>query len=448
MKLKIAMFLMLLLLAAQVKALTTNGTEKNFDFAVTSGDNNNLESTNFRNYVVVGDVTGTTNASIFKTYIGFIRTAHYLNGESCSINLECVGGFCCDSVCGSSECPKPVLTPSPPGSPGTLRIFVERKKDFSLEPSSIEARLELGETKEETLKIKNTGNTALNISLSINDIQEHLSLSANILYLKANEEAAVKLNFTAKQLGSFVGHLTATGDGIEKSVPISLEVISKVNIFDLKLDIPSAYEKVKAGEELKLKINLFNLGKLKNIKVTLTYLIKDLDGNVIYEESETLTIDEQLSFEKSLMLPKDLKSGAYIAVVNIYYADSFAASSEFFEVVEEVKLKEKAKKPFLYSALIILILSSLIALMYFAPRYKVMHAKNLYINFKNLLVEISAEIKSENYYDAVGHYDKLSLIYNKLMQCPIRREIKILLYKEIRNVYDKLYEIKNERQKI
>ena len=37
----------------------------------------------------------------------------YLDGESCQVNLECAGGFCCSNKCRSSACPVEALAPAP-----------------------------------------------------------------------------------------------------------------------------------------------------------------------------------------------------------------------------------------------------------------------------------------------------------------------------------------------
>ena len=101
----LAMLLLAVLMPSQVKSFTTNGTQKTFDFAVTSGKNAEISSASFRSYEITGDITGITNSPNFRTELGFMRTLHYLDGEQCETGLQCVGGFCCSSACRSSACP-------------------------------------------------------------------------------------------------------------------------------------------------------------------------------------------------------------------------------------------------------------------------------------------------------------------------------------------------------
>ena len=98
-------FLIALLISTQANSFTSNSTGKTFDFAITSGKNTDISSSNFKTYSVIGDITSTVNSSNFKTEIGFLRTLPYLDNEPCQIGLECVGGFCCSNLCKSSACP-------------------------------------------------------------------------------------------------------------------------------------------------------------------------------------------------------------------------------------------------------------------------------------------------------------------------------------------------------
>src|SRR3989344_7170083 len=109
-KIIIILLLTVFSLLMQVNALTTNGTEKNFDFVISSGKSDNISSSNYALTMVVGDTSATIQSNNYKLRLGFLKIAPLLNGESCQTNSECLGGFCCSNVCQSTSCPVEVAT--------------------------------------------------------------------------------------------------------------------------------------------------------------------------------------------------------------------------------------------------------------------------------------------------------------------------------------------------
>ena len=49
-------------------------------------------------------------------------------------------------------------------------------------------------------------------------------------------------------------------------------------------------------------------------------------------EHETLAVETQAKFTRSLLVPSDLVPGNYVALVKVTYADSVGTSSDIFEV--------------------------------------------------------------------------------------------------------------------
>ena len=216
------------------------------------------------------------------------------------------------------------------------------------------------------------------ISLKIENLNEYLSLSDDFFELESGESKGVRLNFVGKKVGAFIGEVVVTLTKIEElvrtvedvkiSVPIILEVISKVVLFDVQLDIPSEYSVVSPGDELRAQITMFNIGAPENAKVLASYFIKDLRGNIVYDEAETLTVEKQISFVKSLKVPDDAKEGTYVAIVEATFAGSFAVSSQFFEVSEkEIVIKQLITRNI--AILLFLILILIVILIYLVYKF-------------------------------------------------------------------------------
>ena len=451
---KLVIIWIVVLLAAQVNAFTTNGTGKTFDFTITSGKNAAAEGTSYKTYTVVGQPTGAITSSNFKMSVGSLITLPFLNGEACEVNAECIGGFCCSNVCQSTSCPVAAAGGGGAAAPaaGGGAGFSTPKKEFSLSKNTIKAELALGEEKSESLIITNTGETSLDFSLSTDgEIKEFLILSETAFNLAAGESKIIGLDFIGKRVGSFTGSVAVKGNGIGKKIAISVEVESKVVLFDVKIETPPEYRMVKAGEELKSQITLFSLGVPEKVDVTINYFIKDLEGNIVLQETETLSIEGQLSFMKSFQLPKGLVPGIYTVSVEVIYANSFAVSSEFFEVIEEIEEKEFEAARYLtkisYIILIVLIFFFLVILAYLIGRSRHTALERLYRRFQRLLVKINSRIEANKHKKAAKLYRRLYLDYNELLKYPFENKIKADMHKKIRQIYDKLQKIKDDYKK-
>ena len=341
MKTKLLAFFLVLIIAAGISyAFQGNSsTYRHFTGTISSGGGI-VNNSNFKSYVAAGIISGVVNSSAYKNFLGFFYTWLLADNQPCTSANQCQRGFCCSNLCKSSSCP--VAAPSGGGGGGGGEEaggggggFFLPTEDFSISPGSIKLKLSLGETDEGALVVSNTGSAALTIPLAIEGVRGYVTLSDDFVSLEPGESAAVTLDFIGRNVGSFVGQIIAKISQIEKSIPIIIEVISELVLFDVKLDIPAEYAEIEPGKELKAQITLLNVGAPKKVDVFAAYFIKDLRGNIVYEETETFAVEKQLSYQKSLPVHKSTVAGSYVAVIEIRYAESFAVSSQLFRVVEK-----------------------------------------------------------------------------------------------------------------
>lgn len=349
-KVKISLVLVLVfvfLLASNVLAAQINSANYNQNVVVSTGGENS-SSSSYKTSIAVGIINGIISSAAYINNLGFFHTWLLADGQPCASASQCEGGFCCSSLCSSSACPSAAApaaaggaaAPAAAGAAGSpLEI-----KDFSVSPSSVKEHIPLGIAKTDKIAIRNTGNANLSFRLSVITIDEFVSLSDSGFLLEPGEEKAVEINIIGKKLGSYLGEIGISADGIKKSISVVIEVESDQVLFDVKMDIPTAYEEIEAGKELKAQITLFNIGQ-RRVDVTPTYIIKDKRGNVIYEASETFAVEKQKSYVKSIKLPGNLQPDDYLAVVELRYENSFAVSSELFRVVpkQEIQIQKALK---------------------------------------------------------------------------------------------------------
>ena len=340
---KILLFFFVFIIAISVSySFQANSSNYKLSTGIVSSGGETINSSNYKSYVATGIIAGVVNSSTYKNLLGFFYTWLLGDDQPCTAANQCEGGFCCSNLCSSSDCPvEGGGEAAAAGGGGAAAgggggiISIKEEKDYSVSQSNVKVKLTLGRSAEEILKISNTGQTLLSVSLDVEGINEYMSLSDNVVEIDVDEYIEVTLDFIGKTVGTFVGRIMTTADEIKKIIPIIFEVVTELVLFDVKLDIPAAYAEVEQGDELKTQITLLNVGAPEKVDVFVTYFIKDLRGNTVYEETETFAVEKQISYSKSFKIHDSQEPGNYVAVIEVRYADSFAVSSQLFRVVEK-----------------------------------------------------------------------------------------------------------------
>ena len=358
-KVKICIFVFVfLLLPSSAFAAQINSTGYKQNVIVSVGGES-VNSSSYKTSLAVGIINRVINSTSYVNRLGFFYTWKLANEQPCTAADQCEGNFCCSNKCKSSACPTEDSGGGGGGGGGAAAagggggggggplptLIEEKKKDFSVSPSSIKQQIALGVAKTQSIRIKNTGNVALSFSLNVVTVNDFIFLSETSFSLEAGQEKTIEANIIGKKLGSYIGEIEVTADGIKKSISVIVDVESEQVLFDAKIDIPSGYKEVQAGSDLKTQITLLNVGPARKVDVTTTYIVKDKKGNVVYESTETFAVEKQTSFVKSFKVPKELQPGDYLAIIEVRYENSFAVSSELFKVLpkEEVTIQKVVK---------------------------------------------------------------------------------------------------------
>ena len=336
MKKTIYLVILILILASFASAFQTDS--KNYRHYVTvvgCGSNKNLSSSSYKSMVLIDTITGVISSTNYSNLLGFLHILLLADGQPCTNADQCEGGYCCDGLCSSSPCPVEAAAPSAEGAagPAGLGLAVRKVKEFDVSPDSISVSLIINEQTTEDIVITNTGDLELTFKISTSGLGGFVSLSKKGFKLSPGESKEITLTIKGKDVGITTGTLEITADGIKKSIPIVIEVETEKALFDVKLDIPLKYRTIKQGQDLRAQITLFNVMGNK-VDVYVTYLIEDLLGNSLLEDSETFAVEKQKSYTKKFYTRK-LRSGKYVAAVEVRYANSYAVSSQMFEVSEE-----------------------------------------------------------------------------------------------------------------
>ena len=363
----------LIILFSNANALKSESSSHKSISMVASSGGETLESSSYRNIVSVGIIAGKSTSSNYIIEFGFAQTILHADGQPCTTAGQCEGGFCCSSLCQSSACP----TPSAPsggaagaaggggGGGGAIIPAEVTEADFSVSPSSLEFQLTLGDSSSKSITVANTGGQEISFSVSLFGESQYLGVSDNSFTLAPGQQKTIVAAASGNKVGSYVGEIRISSGEITKTVPFLMEVESTQILFDVKLDILSEYKQVVPGTTLRMQVTLINIGAGKNAQVEVTYLIKDTSGKIIHESSQSLAVEQQLSYLKEIKIPELASLGDHIAVIELRYSNSFAVSSELFKVVEKVappSVAEKARESALSKMYYILIAAGSLAI--------------------------------------------------------------------------------------
>jgi len=263
------------------------------------------------------------------------------------------------------------------------------KATFTTDKELIKVNTKVGETFRISLKINNTHSNALDFKIETN-LDDFIIFSEESFVINEGEEKEIFLTFYTinnTEPGVYTGGITISAGGIEKKIPVIFEVESKKILFDITLDIPSKYKEGYAGDDLLLQLTLFNLGEVGKVDVTVIYIIKDFEGNIISTSEDVIAVETQASFSRVIKLPSDIKPGDYVAIAHAKYGNSIGTSTNIF------RIKEKGEFIFPYWQYLFSFLIMIIVIIVIKYEYKKL-GKSI-TSYRGEIKEASKEIKKE-----------------------------------------------------
>jgi len=244
-----------------------------------------------------------------------------------------VSSFSVYTAAGVPLPPPPTPTPTGGSGGGGGTKTLTKRKSFVLDEEKFVLQMKRGSQSFKKISLMNDGDLVLVFNI-FHNLGDHLILSQEQFRLEPGEDKVVDANFYAGEPGLYAGQITVTADNIQKVIPVVLEVRSEKVVVDARLELLPEYMDLNQGDDLKAQITLFNTAK-KNVPIVITYLIRDLEGNIVVEETETFDMLDEKSFVKTFDT-SNLKAGSYVTGMNVRYLDSFSTSSARFDIRAEL----------------------------------------------------------------------------------------------------------------
>ncbi len=277
--------------------------------------------------------------------------------------------------CYPNNCGVDVTTTVSPGGGGGSSDKEKEEEEggpvsFEVDTNLGSVTITQGETKEYWLYITNKLQKQIKPKISITgSIKDYLSFSKMLLSLGAEEservEATVSVPESTKE-GYYTGTIVVEAEGEKEVIPVSIKVVASADSL-ISLEVDIVKNRIEIEEPLKFQVKLRNLGTQKELKLTLTYLIKDGEtDDTVREEKENVTLEKMLSFTKRIDLNSTgLEDGEHLLEVWAETDGRAVNDMETFEIV----------KPFLATTLgvtlvyTLLILSIIIATIFIRKYY-------------------------------------------------------------------------------
>ncbi len=316
----------------------------------------------------------------------FIFSVYALQGNQGSVNIVIEGG---------------ISSPSPSSVEGPSGLF--NTPEFTVDQEIIKVAVRRGESYSKPIIIKNPSNYPLSFELSTN-LDNFISIEDNYFTVSAGGERSAYLFFTAPKIiepGVYTGKLVIKTQYSKKEIPIIYEIKSEITYFDASVRITAEFKNVNAEDNLNFQINLFNFVNIGKVDVLMEHGIKDFEGNIIVNYSEVVSVKDQTSFSRSILIPKDISQGDYALFVKVSYLESTTTASDLFSVGK----RAVSIGIFLMAIFLFLAVLTILILLYEIRQYKLKHIirrqiiglnsiNNKLRSRKLRLVEALAEIKN------------------------------------------------------
>ena len=263
------------------------------------------------------------------------------------------------------------------GGGGPVRLL---RQDFELGATSLKVVLKQGQSSEEAVSIRNTGEAAIGITTYLQALRNFIAspiLDEISITLNPNQEEMINLVFAAAEDQTpdiYTGEILLKSSAVERIINTIIEVESVKPLFDVDAEVRPEYKSILPGERIFMEVSLFNVRGFGRVDVNLEYTIRDFQGSLIASEEETVAVETQAKFVRELLVPSDIKPGLYVASAKVTFEDSVGISSDVFEVrAKEIRLYRIPIKDYqlqiaIAAAVLAAIAASFLVYRFYAPR--------------------------------------------------------------------------------
>jgi hypothetical protein len=249
--------------------------------------------------------------------------------DNCGGTLNC--GTCASGYTCSSGICTIITTGDDGGSSGGTSTPTAK---ITITPPEITLTMVINTAINQIIEIKNLRTNQQTISLSQSKLNNLVFLNETSITLMGGETKNINARFAApSEPGIYTGKILIGN----KQILVTLNVKTKLLLFDSNIIVLNENYRVPQGDKLKTQVTLIPLGDEERLDVTLNYEIKDYDGKIYLTQSETLLVDKEINFKRDFgtgILPL----GQYVIGLELIYPNGVAPSSAHFEIIKKIPI--------------------------------------------------------------------------------------------------------------
>lgn len=257
-------------------------------------------------------------------------------GEQCDNGAA--NGACaatCSTSCTTNSCEVTPPGGGPGGGGGGGGGGAAITQNLAISPNVFDVTLAVNTNLQQTITVTNLGGYTTTVTVSKSMFDENANpidmiiLDATSFTLNAGESRDIGVIFVAlNDTGIFTGNIRVGN----VDIPVTINVKTKLLLFDSNIVVLNKDYIVVKGDDLKTRVTLIPIGEKERLDVTLDYTIRDYSGKVYLTQKETMLIEKKINFDRNFGTGS-LPIGRYVVGLQLKYPNGVAPSSAHFEVV-------------------------------------------------------------------------------------------------------------------
>lgn len=229
--------------------------------------------------------------------------------------------------------PEPPPTPAPsrgPRAPSVVEV-PEPKPQYSFTLERISTTVVQGQFLTFSSTVRNIGEEAV-VDYSFSTDCDFVVLPQDFSLSPGEESVIEFLIYSPYELGNYSCQIVVDGSGIKNEIPLGLRVVPGV-LFDVVVNVLPEYRHVYAGEDVRARVLLKNLG-FEDVELEVkSYISKGQEE--IVSKNRTIRVRDEYEFVEEFVLPLELDDGEYNFNVMISYDNITLVGYDNFYVHRE-----------------------------------------------------------------------------------------------------------------